>query len=151
MPVTISQSNATRNQSTANYTLKKIAIWNNRFLEGTFTNTTGGSFTLTPGELVVRSKTVVDGFEIATYTDGTTNNLADVIGIAIQEDNIVLANNGTVFINIVVAGGIDSTQLTFPAGVTLNTVVGNKVLKDVLNSLGMHLDESAVEHTKFEQ
>lgn len=145
MPVNVTQRNATRNQSTADFSVKRIAIFDNRFVPGVFKNNSGGSFTLQAGMLVVRDTAVVNGFLPATAA-----NLADVIGIAVQEGDVVLANNGTTAINIVVSGTVDGNQLTFPATVTLDTVVGNKVLKDVLDNLGLHVDQSSVENTKFD-
>lgn len=139
------QRNATRNQSTVDYDRKQICIWDNRFVEGIFKNTTAGSITLVPGNLVARSITVVNGFIPVTI-----DNLADVIGIAVQEGDVVLAASATSNINIVVSGGIDGGTLSLPAGVTLNTVVGGKVLKDVLNSLGLHIGEGATDHTKLD-
>jgi hypothetical protein len=145
MPVNITQRNATRNQSTADFSVKRIAIFDNRFLPGVFKNNSGASFTLQAGMLVVRDVAVANGFLPATSA-----NLADVLGVAVQEGDVVLADAGTTAINIVVSGTIDGTQLILPATITLNTTVGNKALKDVLDSLGLHIDESTVENTKFD-
>ena len=142
---TVNQRVANRNQSTADYQTKKICIWDNRFLEGTFVNNTGGSLTLVPGMMVARHATLAN-----TFIPLVAGSLANFIGIAVQEGSIVLADAGTVNINIVVAGTVDGTQLTPPATTTLDTVQGGKSLEDIINAVGLHIDRSAVEQTKFD-
>lgn len=146
----VTQRGATRNQSTADYQTKHAFIWDNRFQTGIFKNTTGGSFTLQPLMLIARSLTVANGLIPVTFTDLSTNNLADIIGIASHEGDIVLANNATANITYCNEGSVDANLLVLPAGVTLNTVVGNKVLRDVIASLGIDLDNTTVEMTKFD-
>ena len=53
-------------------------------------------------------------------------------------------------INIGTKGTIDGNALTLPTGVTLNTMVGDKTLGDVLEGIGFHVDTSTVEHTDFD-
>lgn len=150
MSIDVTQRDATRNQSSADYQLKKLAIWNNSFIEGDYKNTTGSTAVLQSGMLVARSLTIVDGFIPVTFTDISTNNLADTIGIAFVEGSISQANNAINHINIISSGGVDGNLLVLPAGVTLDTVVGNKVLKDVLNVIGIDVDFSTTELTKFD-
>lgn len=146
----VTQRGATRNQSTADYQVKHMFIWDNKFQKGAFKNTTGGSFTLQPGMLVARSLTIAGGLIPVTFTDLSTNNLADIIGIASHEGDIVLANNAISNITYCSEGTVDVQYLVFPAGVTLDTVVGNKVLRDVIAALGIDLDNTTVEMTKFD-
>ncbi len=80
----------------------------------------------------------------------TSSNLADIIGITAMNDSVDLAIDQELFINFGVKGGIDATQLILPAGVVLDTVVGNKTLKDILEAVGFHLDNSTVENTKYD-
>lgn len=140
----VTQRNATRNQSTADIrSTKKVFLFDNRFVPGIYKNTTGGALTIESGYLAVRSTTVVDGFESATV-----DNLADVIGVLMVDETVTLANNGTTPLNIGTKGNIDGGLLVLPATVTLNTVVGNKRLKDILETLGLHIDTGATEHTQ---
>ena len=145
MPLDITQRNATRNQSTADYNLSRIFIFDNRFVEGIFKNTSGATADHQGCMLVARSTAVVDGL-----IPVTTLNLADVIGVSAYDGTVSLANNATANINYCSKGTIDGTMLILPATVTLNTVVGNKTLRDVLESLGLHVDTSAVDNTKYD-
>ncbi|HMI01624.1 MAG TPA: hypothetical protein VK541_04035 [Pedobacter sp.] len=255
MGVDVTQRNATRNQSTADYELKKIFIFDNRFVEGVYKNTTGSQLTLVSGMLVARAagtyeeasvvfsatplaagETVIlggltytstgatttaqlaaafanldagattgggtatgtysgalTGFSsgpvtngntvvfTATATGNTTNlaqtgtgaastititpggtavasgvipvtsgNLANVIGVAAIDGSVVLENSESANMNYGTKGTIDGNSLVLPAGVTLDTIVGAKTLRDVIESLGLHVDTSTVDHTKFD-
>lgn len=142
----VTQTTATRNQSTAQISdSKRIFIFDNRFVEGIFKNTTAGNLEIQGGILIARSKTVANGF-----IPVTSENLADTIGISAYEGKSTLAANQEVSMNIGTKGTIDGNLLVLPSGVTLNTVVGNKTLRDVLESLGLHVDTSSIENTKIE-
>lgn len=52
---TISQRNQSRNQSTADFQVKKIFIWDNKFQNGSLNNNTGGSFTAQSGVFLARN------------------------------------------------------------------------------------------------
>ena len=139
------QTVSTRNQSTVNFTRKNLFIFDNRFTEGVFKNTTGANFTLQAGQLVARDTSVPGGFKPVTSA-----NLADTIGISAYEGQTVLAANQTANMNIGTKGTIETTALVLPATVTLDTAVGNKSLRDVLEALGFHLNEGAVEMTEID-
>jgi len=252
---TITQRNATRNQSTADFEVKRIFLFDNRFVEGVFKNTSGSDLTIKTGMLVARAagtyeqasvlfnatslaagETVIlggltytstgvttqaqlaaafanlaagattgagtatgsysgalTGFSTGavqggntvvftatatgntsnlaqtgtgpastiTITQGTTavanglipvtsGTLANTIGVAAVDGEVLLANAESLNINYCTKGNIDGLQLVLPAGVTLETVVGAKTLRDVLESLGLHVDTSTVENTKFD-
>lgn len=133
MSVTAAQRNATRNQSTVDITRNNVFTYGNRYREAIFKNNTGGSLTIDSGSLVLRDTTTVAN--IIPAIAGAT--LADVIGILFVDGPITLANNATTNVNYCISGDVDAGLLTFPATVTLNTVVGNKILKDVLTDLGI--------------
>lgn len=80
----------------------------------------------------------------------TSSNLADVIGISDIEGSVEMLDTEALTISFATKGTILSNALVFPNGVTLDTLVGNKTLRDVLEGIGFHL-ESAVEHTKHEE
>lgn len=145
MGQSVTQRNATRNQSTADFQIKRAFIFDNRFKEGAFKNTSAAALTLSPVSLVARNTAIVNGFIPVTAA-----NLADVVGISANETDIVLEVNDVVNINICTKGTIEGIHLALPAGVTLNTTVGNKSLKDVLEGLGFHIEENALEMTKFD-
>jgi len=146
----VTQRSITRNQSTADYEIKHAFIWDNTFQNGSFKNTTGASFVLNECMLVARNTAVAGGLIPVTYTDSSTNNLADIIGIASQSGDITLASNASTNITYCTGGGVDARYLVLPAGVTLDTTVGNKALRDVIADLGIDLDNTTIEMTKFD-
>lgn len=255
MGIDVTQRDATRNQSTADYEQKKIFIFDNRFEEGSFKNISGAVINLVAGMPVARSagtyekatvvfpaagltagQTIIfagltytstgvttqaqlaaafanllvgatTGAGVATgaysgalaaFTTGavitnstvvftniatgdtanlvqtgtgaasaitivagstaiangfipvTSGTLANTIGIAANEGVIELSINEAADINIGTKGTIDGNKLTLPAGVTLNTIVGSKNYRDILEGLGFHVDISATEHTTFD-
>lgn len=139
------QTVSTRNQSTVNFETKRLFIFDNRFREGVFKNTGATPFTLSGGILVARDTAVPGGFKPVT-----ADNLADVIGISAYEGSTVLPASETANMNIGTKGTVETREIIFPAGVTLSTAVGNKVLSDVLEGLGFHLQEGTVEMTEFD-
>lgn len=252
---TVIQRNVTRNQSTADFLEKRVFVFDNRFVEAIYKNTTGADLTLETGMLVARAlgtyesayvlfnatplsagQTVIlggltytstaatsqsqlaaafanldagattgagtvtgaysgslTGFSTAgvvggnsvvftatatgnatnlaqtgtgaastiTVTAGVTTsangvipvtsaNLADTIGIVKSDSAFLLNNSDSLAINYGTKGTIDGNMLVLPAGVTLETVVGNKTLRDVLESLGLHVDTSSVELTNYD-
>lgn len=254
MALNIALTNATRNQATATYTLKKIFIFDNRFIEGTYKNQSGASMTLQSGMLAARAAgtyetaaatfgnalttgqtMIIAGLTytstaatttaqlaaafanldngattgagtltgtysgaLTAYSSGpasgssvtftaetvgnktdltatgtgtsptfvivsgtsttgggfipvTSANLADTIGITATDGAITLPDSESSFISVGTKGGIDGGNLTLPSGVTLDTVVGNKTLRDILEALGFHIGAASVEQTKAEQ
>jgi len=146
MAQSITVVSSTSNQSNAVYRQKKIFIWNNFYTEGVYTNSSGAPVDISPGQLMLRDTAVTNGFKPAIA--GAT--LADLIGVSAVEEVTTVANGATIVMNVCTEGGIDGTQLVFPAAVTLATVVGNKTVKDIINALGIHIDDSAVENTKVD-
>lgn len=143
----VTQRNATRNQSTADYESKKIFIFDNRYVEGVYKNNSGSSLTLVAGMLAVRDTAIAGGFLPATAA-----NLESVIGVVAIDGSVTLANTATANVNICTKGTIDGNKLVLPATVTLNTVPtdGTKTLRDILEGIGLHVDTSSVEMTKFD-
>jgi hypothetical protein len=127
------QRNATRNQSTVDITRKNVFTYGNRYREAIFKNNSGGSLTIDSGSLVLRDTTTVAN--VLPAIAGAT--LADVIGVLFVDGPITLANNATTSVNYCISGDIDAGLLSLPATVTLDTVVGNKLLRDVLTDLGL--------------
>jgi hypothetical protein len=118
-----------------------------------FTATASGATTALAqtGTGAASTITVVQG--VASVAGGlipvTATNLADTIGIAAMEGDIVaLAGGATLQIMHCVKGDVDANLFVLPAGVTLDTPVGNKALRDVLEGLGLHLVNGSIENTK---
>jgi hypothetical protein len=95
--------------------------------------------------VVAGSTAVANGVVIAT-----SSNLADVIGITAHEGEIVLPINGFANINIGVKGTVDGQKLTLPDTVLLTTLVGSKNFRDILETVGFHVDTDSTEHTNFD-
>ena len=132
MSITATQRNATNNQSTVDFVRKNLFLYGARYAKGVLANNTdpAASQNATIGQLVVRDTATAGQIELAT-----ASNLADVLGITFMNDE-TLASGETVAIDYAIRGDIDGTLLLLPNNVTLDTVVGNKALRDVLNDLG---------------
>ena len=141
------QRNATRNQSTVDYSLENLFLFENRYQTATFKNNTGAGATFKSGFLVLR-ETGTPANIIPAIAGAT---LANVIGILKLDSETTLADAGTVSANYCIGGDIDVNLLELPATVTLNTVVGTtgKCLKDFLTDLGFVL-KNVVENSKID-
>lgn len=147
--ITATQRNQSRNQSTVDFQRQNLFLFGNRYSEAIFNNNSGAELTAFAGMLVVRDTNNPTKVVPASFTDLENNTLADIIGVTNIEGEVVLANGADTQCNYCHCGDIDAGLLTFPAGVTLNTVVGNKILKDVLTDLGFVLF-NVTENSKFD-
>lgn len=83
------------------------------------------------------------------FSPATPATLANVIGILKVSNGVTtMANLTSVNANYAMSGDIDASMLILPLGVTLDTIVGNKALKDILTALGFVLN-NVTEMTKF--
>lgn len=133
MGVTTTQRNATRNQSTADFELQNLFLSGNRYQATTFKNTTASAIDAKDGILVLRDAAGIVRPAIAGAT------LADVIGILKFEDVQSVAAGASVTAYYCISGDIDVNLLVLPDTVTIDTVVGTKLLRDVLTGLGFVL------------
>lgn len=141
------QRNATRNQSTVDYSLENLFLFGNRYQTATFKNNTGAEATFKSGFLVLRDTTAPAN--IIPAIAGAT--LANVVGILKLDSETTLADAGTTPANYCISGDIDVNLLQLPKTVTLDTVVGTtgKCLRDFLTDLGFVL-KNVVENSKFD-
>lgn len=142
--VDTTQRNATRNQSTADFQRKSIFTFGNRFSEAIFKNDSGALLVATAGILVRR-----DTANPTKVIPVTALTLADTIGILAIEGEVEMAIAADINCNYCIEGDIDGEFLVLPAGVTLNTVVGNKILKDILTDLDFVIN-NVVDGSKFD-
>jgi len=140
MSVDLNQRNATRNQSTADFERKNIFTFGNRYSEGVFYNR-NESQEFEAGTLLVRNS----GNELnpEDLVPATGDTLADIDG-KIAGDVDTKTN-----CNFCISGDIDAGLLVLPGLITLNTVVGNKLLKDILTDLGFVLN-NVTENSNFD-
>ena len=84
------------------------------------------------------------------FSPATSATLANVIGILKTSSNGIttLLDGASMSANYAISGDIDATMLVLPNGVTLDTIVGSKALKDILTALDFRLND-VVEMTKF--
>ena len=83
------------------------------------------------------------------FSPATSANLANVIGILKIEGINTMLDTESLAANYALSGDIDAKMLILPLGVTLDTIVGSKALKDVLTALGFVLN-NVTECTKFD-
>lgn len=117
-----------------------VAVGDTTNLAKTGTGPAPDSLTIVAGSTAVANGVLI----------GTSANAADVIGITAHEGEITLPINGFANINIGVKGTIDGQKLTLPSGLLLNTIVGNKNFRDILETVGFHVDTDSTEHTNFD-
>lgn len=142
MAIETNQRDATNNQSTLDFIRKQIFIFGNEFQKATLANTTVAEQTAITGQLITRDTATAGQVNLAEAA-----NVGDVIGITfIQETELLAAasaaggtDGGKTDIDYAVNGTIDVGLLELPETVTLDTVVGNKALRDILNDLGFIL------------
>lgn len=139
------QRNANRSQSTVDFQRNNIFTFGSRFYETVYLNNTGGDLTIKAGSLVLRD--IANDGQTKPAIAGAT--LVDVIGILAHEGESTLTDTETIQTNYAIGGNIDASLLIFPATVSLDTVVGNKTVKDILTDLGFVL-ENVTENTKFD-
>ena len=139
---TVNQRDQTRNQSTADFSFGHLFLFDNRFKEGVLKNGPAESVHK-GGSLIMRN-----GTKFAEIT--SADDLDKVIGISAQCGETTLQAAQEIPINVCTKGTVDGNLLVFPAGVTLETSVGDKLLTDILEDLGLHIDTSGVENTKHD-
>lgn len=141
----VDQRNETRNQSTADFSKKKVFLFDNRFAKGTLVNDSDPevTWTLQSGQLVYRKAASTDLTLVAT-----SNTLIGVLAI---DGSVDVAANSSLSVDYGSKGTINGLELVDIAGVALNlTNAAGAALKDALENIGLHVDTSTVEHTKFD-
>lgn len=83
------------------------------------------------------------------FSPATSATLANVIGILKIDGINTMANAASLSANYALSGDIDTSLLILPNGVTLDSMVGSKALKDILTALGFVL-YNVVETTKYD-
>lgn len=141
----VNQRNATRNQSTADYSKKKLFLFDNRFANGLLTNDSSPAttWTIQTGQLVYRK---------ASGTHLTLNASGNVlVGVLNIDGTVEVLNNASISVYYGTKGTINGLELVDIAGASLNLTNANGIaLKDSLDNIGIHVDTSTVEHTKFD-
>lgn len=82
------------------------------------------------------------------FSPATSANLASIIGVLRIDGLVALANGASESACYALSGDLDTGLLVLPVGVTLDTIVSGKALKDILTALGFVL-KNVTELTKF--
>lgn len=81
----------------------------------------------------------------------TSSNLANIVGIARIEGSVAVNPSESLQVNYCTHGTVDGNLVILPSGVTWNTVVStNFELLDIVEGLGIHVDLTSVENTKYD-
>lgn len=83
------------------------------------------------------------------FSPATSATLANVIGVLKIEGQNTMADAASLPANYCLSGDIDASMLILPDGVTLDSIVGSKALKDILTALGFVLN-NVTECTKYD-
>ncbi|AGF91654.1 structural protein [Cellulophaga phage phi47:1] len=136
--------NGTRNQSTADFSRSNVFIFGNRYTRASILNGSGDDVVFEDGILVMRSAT--DTTKIVPVL--LTADLAKTIGV-LKTDEVEVADGASVSVHFAHKGELDGNLLVLPEASTLNTLVGDRTLKDVLTGLGFIVSNVA-EDSKFD-
>jgi hypothetical protein len=98
----------------------------------------------------------VTSITIQNGTSGTLNAVSPItsttvgstIGILKMEGINTMADGTSMLANVCIDGDIDASMLILPTGVTLDTIVSGKALRDILTTQGFVLN-NVIEGTKF--
>lgn len=138
--------NITRNQIYTDYNFEKAFIFDNEFIRGQYTNSTGSEVTLSIGRVMGRiSASGLFLPLVSTASDGSQ------FPVGILAENVTVANNATVNINICVKGDVNQNVLSFASSETLDTVISGRRLRDRIaaDTQGIRIVPT-VENTRFD-
>lgn len=144
--VNATQRNATRNQSTVDYSREQVFIFGNRYRETVFLNNSGADLEVNDGLLLIRN--AANAAQVVPAVAGDT--LENVIGFLKIGCTTTVLDGETINANVCISGDVDADLLTLPDTVTLDTVAGpagSKLLKDTLTGLGFVL-QNVTENAK---
>lgn len=126
--------------STANYERKNLLLGGNQFSTGTLQNATATD--VEPGTPLFRA---ADGKLTISQTDWTK-----FVGIIIIPDTISLLAATPKTVDYCDKGKINYLGLTLAAQETIETVKAGLTIKDHIQSIGLHLETSTRDFTKYD-
>lgn len=134
------------NNIVVNYDLTKVALGDNKFIKATYT--ASGAITITEGTVFGRIKATG---KIAILDKDATDGSQLPVGVLFNGigGSKVISGAGDFELTLINKGSVDAGLLSFAAGTTISSVVGDKQIIDHLNDLGLVLD-NATELTKVD-
>lgn len=129
---TISQRNATRNQSTFDYDISKLFLFDNKYRKVNIANAGGTDLELKAGMLIGAV-----GATYQVYKSGTAN--ISVVGVLAED--VTIASGDSEDVDICISGRVDESKLVLDGTDTLATIVSNRTIRDRLagDTLGIEL------------
>lgn len=126
--------------STANYEKKKLLLGGNSFSTGTLQN--AAAISVDPGTPLFRS---ADGKLTLAQTDWTK-----FVGVIVIPDTISLSAATPKTVDYCDKGKLNYLGLTLASGETIDTVKSGMTIKDHMQNIGLHLETSTRDFTKFD-
>lgn len=136
---TITQVNQTRNQLHADYSVAKLALGGNEFVSANYT--ASGNTTLAEGLVLGKvASTGVLGALNVSASDGLQFPYG-VLYLGVDA-SITIANGVTQSLTLINKGRVALANLSFPGGVTINSVISGdgRTVGDYLNALGLIME-----------
>lgn len=133
------QRNANNSTSTVDYQSSKIFIGCNYFSNGSLKSAS--------------ALTVKGGTPLFRANDGTLSTTVDwdkFVGVLATENDIELVANTAVTINYCDKGKINGNGIILPSGKTLDSIENGKSIKDYIQHIGIHIETSTRDFTKFD-
>lgn len=118
------------NQRITNFDTTKVFLRDNRFVEVTYTNPSGAAVAeLKKGDVFGR---VASTEKVLPLDKDATTGEQYPLGVLVEDLDV--AASGTVTLTLCVSGDVEETELNFPAGTDLTTVIEAKTVRDRMMS-----------------
>lgn len=119
----------TGQQATTNYDVSKIFLWDNRFENGEFQNSTYDDVTLPMGRLMGR--VAITG-KVVPHNSSATDGSEYPIGVLANEH--VVEAGDTVTVSICVAGDVAEEKIVLYGSDLMETIVDGRQIRDRIQS-----------------
>jgi len=133
------QRNANNSTSTVDYQRSKVFLGSNSFSNGNLKSAS--------------AITVKNGTPLFRAADGTLTVTVDwskFVGILSLENDIELAANTPVNVTYCDKGKVNARGVILPSGKTMESVESGSAIKDYIQHIGIHVDTTTRDFTKFD-
>lgn len=129
---TVSQRNVSSNQTTTDFDLSKIFLFNNRYESDNYISNSGyATLTLLAGSVMGR---IASSNQLTYAQSGAVDGSQYPIGVLAQD--VTLLAGQTQKVSICVQGDVSARKLIFVGGDSLTTVINGRTMQDWLQSYG---------------
>ena len=128
----------TRNQLTVKTDSSKLLLGRNKFITGTYTNSSGSDVTLSAGMVFGRIATTR---LLAILASGASDGSQLPLGVLVLDSDVTVSDGESLTLTLVNDGDVNENMLSFDGSDSLDTVVSGKTLRDRIGSdtLGIKL------------